>query len=97
MGKVAPFAGASSVRFFMCVEHLLGGLPHLFAAAAGADLGCDGPVFGDDCFGLVVVDGAAVGVADDVWRAAGHHGPEPFGEIRCDDAQGAEVVFVSDQ
>ena len=65
----------------MCHEHLLGGLPHLLAAAPGADLGWDGPVFGDDGFGLVVFDGAAVCVADDVRGAAGHDRPESFGEV----------------
>ena len=41
----------------MCLVHLLGGLPLLLAAAAGADLGWDGPVFGDDCFGFISGDG----------------------------------------
>ena len=79
----------------MCLEHLLGGLPHLLAAAPGADLGRHGPVFGDDCFGLVVLDGAAVGVADDVGGGAGHDGPEPLGEVGGHDAQGAEVVLAA--
>ena len=86
LGKVAPCMPPGSGG--------LGGLPLLLAAAAGSDLGGDGPVLGDDGFGLGGVDRAAVGVADDVGHAAVHDSPGPFGEVGGHDAEGAEVVLA---
>src|SRR3546814_585874 len=73
----------------------LGGLPRLLAAASGSDFGGDGPVLGDDRFGFGGGDGAAVGVADDVGHAAVHDRPGTLGEVRSDDAEGAEVVLAA--
>src|SRR6266516_7942628 len=86
-GEAAPFA--------LSFEDFLGGLPRLFAAPAGADLGGHGPAPGDDCLGLVRGDGLAVGVADDVGRAAAHDGPGPLSEAGGDHAERAEVVFAA--
>jgi hypothetical protein len=56
------------------------------------DVGGNGPVFGDDVGRFGGGDWLAVGVADDVGHPAVHHGPGSFGEVRGDDAEGAEVV-----
>jgi hypothetical protein len=46
----------------------------------------DGPVLGDDDLGLVGLDGAAVGVADDIGHAAVEHSPGALGEVGGHDA-----------
>ena len=79
----------------MSCEDLVRGLPCLLAAPPPADVLGDGPVRSDDAFGLLRGDGLAVGVADHVGHAAGHHGPGTFGEVGGDDTQRAEVVFAA--
>lgn len=64
-------------------------------AAPCAGFGCDGPVGGDDVFGLGGGDRAAVGVTDHVGHLAAHHGPGAFGEVGSNYAEGAEVVFAT--
>lgn len=73
LGKVASWTLSGSGS--------LGGLPRLLAAAAGSDIGGDGPVFGDDRFRFVGVDGTAVGGADDIGHAAVHDCPEALSEV----------------
>lgn len=77
-----------------------------FVGAAGADSGCrvqdswgppgrlHDPVAADDDLGLVGVDRGAVDVADGVWQATVHDGPEPFCDF-ADDAQFAEVGLAA--
>src|SRR5690242_10285408 len=95
--SVAGWSGAAgeAAPCALSFEDFLGGLPRFFAAAAGADLRWHGPVLGDDRVGLLGGYGAAVGVADEVGRAAAHDGPGPLGEAGGDDADGAEVVFAA--
>src|SRR5947209_20110693 len=88
VGKVAPCACASSVWLRLSCEDFLGDLPHLLAAPAGADVGRNGPVLGDDGLGFGGFDGTAVGVADDLGHLSCHDRPGPLGEVGGDDTQG---------
>ena len=78
----------------MSGEDLLRGLP-LLAAPPLADLFGHGPVVGDDGLGLGGGDRGAVGIAEDIGRAAVHDGPGALGQVGGDHADRAEVVFAA--
>jgi hypothetical protein len=69
--------------------------PALVAAPPPAHVLGDGPLCGDELFGLLRGDRAAVGVADDVGRAPVHDGPEPFGEAGGHDAAGRRTFAIT--
>jgi len=79
--KVAPLACATSVWLRTSRVDVVGVFPiFLLRRRARTSAGmvqwlCD------DGFGLVRLERSAVGVADDVGHAPGHHSPEPLGEV----------------